>query len=99
MHLVCLASSKGPMKADFVTCHQQHSCLWQGPRQIYGLNSLVSKTSLWYVLQAVDIEAVLKCCQLGVYEPPGLMITDTGLTAAVKRITWRYKCLVQVRKS
>lgn len=48
------------------------------------------------VLQALDHEAVLKCRQLGVYEPPGLLATDAGMKAAVKRIWWKYRCIVQV---
>eukprot|EP00878_Enallax_costatus_P015761 GHUV01016516.1.p1 GENE.GHUV01016516.1~~GHUV01016516.1.p1 ORF type:complete len:615 (+),score=178.39 GHUV01016516.1:1103-2947(+) len=47
------------------------------------------------IRQALDHEAVLKCRQLGVYEPPGLQATDSGFVATVKHIWWKYRCLVQ----
>ncbi|KAF8067159.1 lmbrd2 [Scenedesmus sp. PABB004] len=47
------------------------------------------------VRQALEHEAVVKCRQLGVYEPPGLPPGATGLAAAVRRAAWRWRCVAQ----
>lgn len=47
-------------------------------------------------LQALDQEAIIKCRQLGVYEPPGLAAGDVGLRANMRRALWRWRCVGQV---
>jgi hypothetical protein len=47
-------------------------------------------------LKALEMEAVIKSQQLGVYEPPALPTSATGLVAAVKRAAWRWRCVAQV---
>eukprot|EP00775_Hariotina_reticulata_P003223 gene3223-3500_t len=47
------------------------------------------------IREALDMEAVLKCQQLGVYEPPTQLPSATGLVAAVKRAVWRWRCVAQ----
>eukprot|EP00879_Flechtneria_rotunda_P003202 GHRR01003425.1.p1 GENE.GHRR01003425.1~~GHRR01003425.1.p1 ORF type:complete len:656 (+),score=226.79 GHRR01003425.1:287-2254(+) len=44
------------------------------------------------IRQALDHEAVIKCRQLGVYEPPGIATTDSSLTATLSRLAWRWRC-------
>lgn len=47
--------------------------------------------------QALDLEAVIKCRQLGVYEPPGLPANAAGAAASATRLAWRWRCVAQVR--
>jgi hypothetical protein len=48
------------------------------------------------IRHGLDLEAVVKCRQLGVYEPPGLDTSATGTRATLQRLMWRYRCSVEV---
>jgi hypothetical protein len=50
-----------------------------------------------FCVQALDQEAIIKCRQLGVYEPPGLAAGDAGARANLRRALWRWRCVGQVR--
>lgn len=48
------------------------------------------------IRHGLDLEAVVKCRQLGVYEPPGLDTAATGTRATLQRLVWRYRCSIEV---
>lgn len=50
------------------------------------------------IRHGLDLEAVVKCRQLGVYEPPGLPASAAGTRATLQRLVWRYRCSVEVSK-
>lgn len=47
------------------------------------------------IRQALDQEAIIKCRQLGVYEPPGLAAGEAGLRANMRRALWGWRCVGQ----
>lgn len=49
------------------------------------------------IRHGLDLEAVVKCRQLGVYEPPGLEASATGTMATLQPLTWRIRCSIEVR--
>lgn len=48
------------------------------------------------IRHGLDLEAVVKCRQLGVFEPPGLPASAAGTRATLQRLVWRYRCSVEV---
>lgn len=50
------------------------------------------------IKHGLDLEAVVKCRQLGVYEPPGVPVTAQGAKANLQRLIWRYRCIAEVRR-
>lgn len=51
------------------------------------------------ILHGLDLEAVVKCRQLGVYEPPGLDTAAAGTRATLQRLAWRYRCSIEVSEA
>lgn len=49
------------------------------------------------ILHGLDLEAVVKCRQLGVYEAPNVPATATGTVATLQRLAWRWRCTAEVR--
>eukprot|EP00882_Tetradesmus_deserticola_P011812 GHRQ01012503.1.p1 GENE.GHRQ01012503.1~~GHRQ01012503.1.p1 ORF type:complete len:656 (+),score=303.76 GHRQ01012503.1:330-2297(+) len=47
------------------------------------------------IRQALDQEAIIKCRQLGVYEPPGLAAGEAGWRGYAARALWRWRCVGQ----
>jgi len=48
------------------------------------------------ILHGLDMEAVVKCRQLGVYEAPNVPVTATGTVATLQRLAWRWRCTAEV---
>lgn len=51
------------------------------------------------IKHGLDLEAVVKCRQLGVYEPLGVPVTAQGAKANLQRLVWRYRCSVEVSQT